>query len=667
MRQLLTIGEGYPTKFNRLLVESLTDLEDMVRDLSGKSMGLVDVETTSRNPSLKSVNPWGGSCWPAGIALTALAKGQTEVNIYYIPVGHDVNLFSSDKNIPLSAAIEALKVVASSWNLAVNQNIKYDMHVLSAAGFEFPCEVEDIMTLAKMHNTDRFLYNLDVLADLYCSKDITPYKKLIDAYLVDNQDYGRVPAYDLGSYAAEDIAATYSIWLAIDADFPDEMSRVRQMERTCTKELYYVEKAGLSVNPTDLLLKAFEYTASCTYTLDALSEELKFPGFNPNSSANMQELFVNRLGLPVVKWTNEDDESKVSNPSFGKEALAEYLVHPSAPAGLVKRIINLRKDLKFLNGFLLPYRKLQSGGKLHADYVQLVRTGRMACRRPNMQQLNADAKGLIIPDEGCGFLSIDQSQIEFRVIVHYINDPRAVAAYCSNPDTDFHTWVAQLANIKRKPAKTVNFLMGYGGGKGTLIKALMKDPDLMEVVKSEVDAMRASGASIKECEEFFRIRAEAIALGVYDTYHRSLPTLKPTSYNATGAAKSKGYIKNLYARRRHLASERAHIAFNSACQGTAADLIKETLCKLGPVVRAYGCSIVAIVHDEILFHGPKSVVSSEDFLRSCLLTMETPTPTIPLRVPVRCSYGYSDKNWLEASKVEAKYPLAKSDWITVKA
>ncbi len=645
----------------RYIVTEVSELEEVRKALIGKKIGFLDIETTSRSKTEKSVNPWH-NCWAAGVALSAL-DGDELAPIYYIPVDHAPDLYGA-RNLPITRVMQLVQELLLSWEVLVNQNVKYDLHVLAKHGVKIPEKlvIEDLLTLAKMSYTDRFLYNLDVLAKEYIQTDITPYYRLISPFLVENQDYGRVPVWELGSYAIEDISVTARIWKILDADFPEDMQRVRQLERDTTKELFYVEQQGLGVNPSALLLKSFEYTADCMYRLDALAERINYPGFNPNSPDMMQELFVNRLGLPILKWTNEDDDSKVSNPSFGKEALAEYLVHPRADAKLVKSIIDLRRDLKFLNGFLNPYRKLQTSGKLHADYVQLVRTGRMACRRPNMQQLNADAKSLIVPDEGCGFLSIDQSQIEFRVIAHYINDARAIKAYNDNPDTDFHSWVAALANIKRKPAKTVNFLMGYGGGKETLIKALMKDPDLMEAVKAEVDIMLSSGVPMQACEEHFMARARAVADGVYLTYHRSLPTLKPTSYNATGAAKAKGYIKNLYGRRRHLADNRAHIAFNSACQGTAADLIKETVCKLGPIVRSYGASIVAIVHDEILFHGPKEVVSSEDFLRACLLTMEKPTPTIPLRVPVRCSYGYSDETWLKASKVEAKYPLEKSDW-----
>ena len=75
---------------------------------------------------------------------------------------------------------------------------------------------------------------------------------------------------------------------------------------------------------------------------------------------------------------------------------------------------------------------------MHPDYNQTVRTGRMSCRRPNAQQLSKEAKELILPFDNQHFVSFDESQVEFRLIVHYIQDSKAIEAFNENPDTDFH-------------------------------------------------------------------------------------------------------------------------------------------------------------------------------------------------------------------------------------
>lgn len=651
-----------PDNPHKLICENLRDLETMVADLSGATIGFMDVETTSRSKTEHSKNPYK-TCWLAGVAITTIRS--FDANAYYVPTGHAPDLFGSS-NIPQAAVIDALQRICASWLLWVNQSIKYDMHVLTNCADWMPrCTYEDLLTLAKIEDTDRFIYDLTELSLIYRGKGIKQFENALQIYLNNNEDYGRIPIDVMGTYACEDVIATKEIWQQIDSILPHELDCVRQMERGITKALFDTECAGLRINPQQLAVKQFEVGYELNLKNDNLAERVKFPGFNVNSPAHMNELFVNRLGLPVLKWTNEDDKDKdaVHNPSFGKDALSEYLVHPKAPTDTVKEVIAIRKLSKFYSGFLRPYSQHNIAGMIHSNYNQLVRSGRMACRAPNAQQLDMVAKSLIIPDPGCSFLSVDQSQIEFRTIAHFIQDRRCIKAYNENPDTDFHQWVADLSHIARKPAKTVNFLMGYGGGKEKLILALMKDPELVGSIKAEVDDMLVKGVPYVQCEAYFQKRARAMATSIYERYHMNLPSLKRTSYTACDKAKANGYIRTMYNRRRHLARERAHIAFNSACQGTAADFIKDSIVRLMPLCAGAGVSMPAIVHDEILFHGPSCIVESEAFIRAVLAIMECPEPLYQLSVPVRCSYGYSREHWLAASKVEAKYPLEKSDWL----
>ena len=647
---------------NLFLVETLQDLEVAVRNLSGREVGFMDVETSSGSTKLKSVNPWH-HCRLAGVSITVIGDWPA----YYMPVGHEPSLFVTNPNLPILAVLAAVKQITASWKLWVNQSIKYDMHVLNNELKWLPsCEVEDLLTLAKIHNSDRFLYNMTVLADEYAGYSIKKWEDALQPYLADNQDYGRIPTEVMCPYACMDVICVRDVWNTLNRLIDSELDFVRRMEKAVTRVLFDVERAGLTVHPSEIKVSRICAGHELLIRGDRLAETINFPGFNTASTKNMNEYFVNRLGLPVVKWTNEDDDEKTSNPSFGKEAMVEYLVHPRAPTKIVKEILEVRKLSKFYSAFLIPYDTLSIDGDVHSNYTQLIRTGRMACKQPNAQQLNKAAKKLIHPKPGCSFLSVDQSQIEFRAIVHYIKDERCIAAYKQDPDTDFHSWVAQLAHIARNNAKTVNFLMGYGGGKEKLIKSLVKDPDLVASIKDQADKMREKGASLEQVENYFNQESRRLAEGIYDKYHSTLPSLKRTSYAVADAARQNGFVRTLYRRRRHLQPNRSHIAFNSACQGTAADFIKDSLMRLHPVCLAAGISIVAVVHDEILFEGPSDVIESEDFLRSVLAIMEKPEPMLPFRIPVRCKYGYSRLSWEDTgSKAngEKSYPVEKSDWL----
>ncbi len=89
-------------------------------------------------------------------------------------------------------------------------------------------------------------------------------------------------------------------------------------------------------------------------------------------------------------------------------------------------------------------------------------------------------RSLFLPEEGEQWAAIDFSQQEPRILVHYAHvygktrgvplegAADFVKAYNNDPATDFHTMVAEMANIPRKQAKTINLGMMYGMGVNKL-------------------------------------------------------------------------------------------------------------------------------------------------------------------------------------------------------
>ena len=126
---------------------------------------------------------------------------------------------------------------------------------------------------------------------------------------------------------------------------------------------------------------------------------------------------------------------------------------------------------------------------------------------PNLQQIPARGwigkkmRNIFIPEDNHLWASFDYSQQEPRIVVHYAikllkdnpdlkeeNIPqeyrnkvkqkiiRSVQKmedfYKENPNADFHQKVADMANIPRRQAKTINLGMFYGMGKMKLQKEL---------------------------------------------------------------------------------------------------------------------------------------------------------------------------------------------------
>lgn len=91
---------------------------------------------------------------------------------------------------------------------------------------------------------------------------------------------------------------------------------------------------------------------------------------------------------------------------------------------------------------------------------------------------------------------------------------------------------------------------------------------------------------------------------------------------------------------------------NSVIQGTAADIMKERTVACSPrfnrVVRELGLKPVAVVHDEIVWHGPEDVIMRDDRAADVIRRV-LEAPSQPFRVPIRVEGGRSTKHWAEAS------------------
>jgi DNA polymerase I-like protein with 3'-5' exonuclease and polymerase domains len=379
----------------------------------------------------------------------------------------------------------------------------------------------------------------------------------------------------------------------------------------------------------------------------------------PHTNEDCFEVLCNKYGLPVLGYTDSGDAS------FDKDTLMSYVAHPLVKqdpklTDIVLKIRQYRKQHTLHNFFIAPYQEHQVDGIMHPDYNQIIRTGRMSCKRPNSQQLSPAAKELVHPYDGCAFVRWDYSQIEFRLIVHYIQDEKAIAAYLSNPDTDFHTWVAEMCGIPRKPAKNVNFCMGYGGGKKRVVSMLAANMDLVGDLSNRVSALIAEGkVNESQRQQVFELLCQKRGEEVYQLYHDTLPGLKSTTWRAAKNLEARGYAFNAYGRQRHLPANVSFRAFNTIIQSCAADIMKERTVAIAPRYNAWsreiGLILNASVHDETLANLPLDIAHDEKTLKKISDVFED--TAVKFRIPIRVSCGRGEKSWAEASSDEGAVSL----------
>lgn len=120
------------------------------------------------------------------------------------------------------------------------------------------------------------------------------------------------------------------------------------------------------------------------------------------------------------------------------------------------------------------------------------------------------------------------SQQEYRLIVHFaqvLGLPRSEVAgdkYRVDPNTDYHTMVAEMTGLDRKPAKDANFAKAFGAGVGKFATMINK--------------------------------TEREAAAIMEQYDRELPFVSLLAKTVQGAADRRGYVRLIDGARLHYES-----------------------------------------------------------------------------------------------------------------
>jgi DNA polymerase I-like protein with 3'-5' exonuclease and polymerase domains len=251
-------------------------------------------------------------------------------------------------------------------------------------------------------------------------------------------------------------------------------------------------------------------------------------------------------------------------------------------------------------------------------------------------------RGLFIPEEGQKWGSFDYSSQEPRLLVHFaasmpdsMRHPvvDTIVEEYHKGDVDLHQMVADLANIKRKEAKTVNLGIMYGMGVGKLAAQLDISKD---DAKNLIEQHRTNVPFVKQLATIASQRAEdqgqiRTLLGRKCRFHLWEP--KTFGYNKPypleEAKKEYGNINNL---------KRAftYKALNKLIQGSAADQTKKAMADC----YKEGLIPLLTVHDELCFS-----VEGDDQAHNIKHIMENGLSDV-LKVPSKVDDELGD-NWGE--------------------
>lgn len=647
------------------IIESLSELPN----LQNCKEVFCDVETKRvfDNDKVGGLYPWKGD------RICGFGISADEIpDVWYIPIRHTA---INSNNLPVENVMNYARDILTSCDDWINHSVKFDAMFFDVGdNVQFDCRLVCTLILAKLYYSDRWEFGLKPLCKDWLDYDtgsLDRVKNYLNSLRPKSKSYADVPIELLGEYCCDDIRMNRKLYRFLQDKMQariekstgkqsELVKRLIETETKLTSVLFDIEKEGLRIDVTECKIKsaqALKIMIGNSEKIEQLTGRSEFV----NSNACLQDILLKQFKLPILLTIKEKKEGgryvDTGRPSFDKDAMALYKVHPSVTSDpKIKQIIDLitefRTEQQFKSLFLDTFLELNHDGVVHPNYNQSVKTGRLSCSKPNSQQQNERSKKLIHPHKGEGFISNDYSQIQFRLIVHYCQIAAAIKAYNENPNTDYHQWISDVLGIKRKPAKQLNFGMAFGQGKKGVTQKLMTNEDIMEEMGAIVNALVKDGKLISELRvKKFEELCKNRAITSYEAYHEKMPEIKITSRKAIDVATVRGFIFDAYGRRRYLPGTAAYKAFNSIIQGSDADVMKERMVAISPRFssesRKWALNIRANVHDELLNGVPLEVLY-EPKLHSYICDLLENT-TVKFRVPILVGLGLSPNNWSEAA------------------
>jgi len=602
----------YPRDYE--VITTLEGLNSWVTELSSVDAFAFDTETTSINYMLAEL---------VGFSFAAKAGRAA-----YLPVAHDYP--GAPDQLTLEQALAALTPLLENPALGkIGQNIKYDMSVMARYGVSFAGPLYDTMLESYVLNSVATRHNMDALAEFYLDRKTIHFEEVAGKG-AKQLTFNQVPLETGGEYAAEDADITLQLheclYPQIQAQ-PTLLHVFTNIDMPLVPILSQVERQGALVDGRMLKQHSAEL-ADRLKELVELAWEQAGETFNLDSPKQLQTIFYEKLGLPVLKKTPG------GKPSTAEAVLVDLARDFELPATLLS-YRGLAK-LKSTYTDKLPLDINAETGRIHTSYHQAVAaTGRLSSSDPNLQNIpirNAEGRRIrqaFLPPAGYKIMAADYSQIELRIMAHLSGDQGLTTAFAE--DQDIHRATASevfdvapeaVSDDQRRSAKAINFGLIYGMSAFGLGKQL----------------------SI----------SRTLAQDYIDRYFSRYPGVLRYMEETKALAAEQGFVETVFGRRLYLpeinakavprrqAAERT--AINAPMQGTAADIIKLAMISVQDWLANadLDARMIMQVHDELVFEvseGDLQQLTDEVVQRMCA--------AVELSVPLTVATGVGI-NWDEA-------------------
>jgi len=591
----------------------------------------IDTETSSLTPSTTTL---------VGISM-AIAPGKA----CYIPIAHidpksapaadggfSFESATAPKQIPVKKAAEILRdLFADPAVLKVAHNLKFDSQVFEQHGLKI-APYDDTMLLSYVLAAGQHGHGLDELAELHFKHKMISFDDVTGSGR-NRITFDRVPLDKACDYAAEDADYTLRLWLLLKPQIAQHhVTRVyERIERPLVPVIAQMERTGVRIDPAVLRGQSEDFAKRLQKLEEEIHKLAKHP-FNVGSPKQLGDVLFKEMGL--------ESGSKGKTGAF---STASDVLEPLAETHeIVAKVLEWRGISKLKSTYTdsLPEQIEPKTGRVHTSFSMVgAATGRLASTDPNLQNIpirTEDGRAIrraFIAEDGYELMSVDYSQIELRLAAEIANIKALIQAF--HDGVDIHALTAsqvfgipikELPADRRRAAKAINFGIIYGISGFGLAKQI--------------------GISPGEASEFIR--------QYLDRFYELRDWMEATKE----FARANGYVETLFGRRVHINGLKEKIAFrrgaaervaiNAPLQGTAADIIKRAMIRVGPALAEakLGARLLLQVHDELVFEVPKKEIKQTSELVKKVM-QEAPLPAVKLKVPIVAEVGIAS-NWAEA-------------------
>lgn len=607
------IRQDIQTEYTTIFTHEELDL--WIDKLANAELIAIDTETTSLNYMEAKL---------VGISF-AIEVGKAA----YLPLGHDY--LDAPEQLDQAEALAKLKPLLENPELKkVGQNLKYDISIFANLGIKLQGIAFDTMLESYVFNSVATKHNMDDLALKYLGHKNISFEEIAGKG-VKQLTFNQIDLQTAAPYAAEDADITLRLhqhlWPRLEKE-PELAAVFTDIELPLIQILSDIERGGVLIDSM-MLGQQSEEIARTIAELEQKAFEIADEKFNLNSPKQLQVLFFEKLGYPIIKKTPK------GAPSTAEDVLVELALDYPLP----KIILQHRSLAKLKSTYTdkLPLMVNAQSGRVHTSYHQAnAATGRLSSSEPNLQNIpirteeGRRIRHAFIAREGKKVLAADYSQIELRIMAHLSQDKGLLTAFAAGKDIHRAT-AAEVFDVdfddvtkeQRRRAKAVNFGLIYGMSAFGLAKQL--------------DIPRP------EAQKYI------------DTYFKRYPGVLKYMEETRAEAADLGYVSTLYGRRLYLpaikdrnamrrqAAERA--AINAPMQGTAADIIKKAMIDIAHWIatETHGeIDMIMQVHDELVFEVD-SDKAEELQAKVCQLMADA----VSLDVELLAEAGIGD-NWEQA-------------------